>query len=57
MTPVVVRRLSGEDWRTWRLLRLAALAGAPEIFHGGLAWDLDRAVTDYVGRLRAGNPR
>ncbi|GAA4196817.1 GNAT family N-acetyltransferase [Microbispora amethystogenes] len=34
MNAVVVRRLGGEDWRTWRRLRLAALADAPAIFHG-----------------------
>ncbi|WP_169982667.1 MULTISPECIES: GNAT family N-acetyltransferase [unclassified Microbispora] len=36
MDPVVIRRLGGEDWRTWRDLRLAALADAPGIFHGDL---------------------
>ncbi|MEU6430291.1 GNAT family N-acetyltransferase [Microbispora sp. NPDC046973] len=36
MNPVVIRRLGGEDWRTWRSLRLAALADAPGIFHGDL---------------------
>lgn len=34
MSPIVVRRLTGEDWRTWRRLRLAALADAPGVFHG-----------------------
>ncbi|MFF4124717.1 GNAT family N-acetyltransferase [Microbispora rosea] len=36
MSPVVIGRLSGEDWRTWRRLRLAALADAPGVFHGDL---------------------
>ncbi|WP_432934133.1 GNAT family N-acetyltransferase [Microbispora sp. CA-135349] len=36
MSPVVIRRLGGGDWRTWRRLRLAALADAPGIFHGDL---------------------
>ncbi|MEV4296959.1 GNAT family N-acetyltransferase [Microbispora rosea] len=36
MYSVVIRRLSGADWRTWCHLRLAALADAPDIFHGDL---------------------
>ncbi|WP_432861195.1 GNAT family N-acetyltransferase [Microbispora rosea] len=36
MSPVVIGRLRGEDWRTWRRLRLAALADAPGVFHGDL---------------------
>jgi GNAT superfamily N-acetyltransferase len=36
MNPVVIRRLDGDDWRTWRRLRLAALADAPGVFHGNL---------------------
>ncbi|MEN3536786.1 GNAT family N-acetyltransferase [Microbispora sp. ZYX-F-249] len=34
MDRVVIRRLGGADWRTWRELRLAALADAPGVFHG-----------------------
>lgn len=36
MKSVVLRRLAREDWRIWRDLRLAALADAPDIFHGDL---------------------
>ncbi|MBE3012777.1 GNAT family N-acetyltransferase [Microbispora sp. NEAU-D428] len=44
MNPVVIRRLGGEDWPTWRRLRLAALADAPGVFHGDL--DEERAYDE-----------
>ncbi|MCT9934479.1 GNAT family N-acetyltransferase [Planotetraspora sp. A-T 1434] len=34
MKSVVVCRLTGEDWKIWREVRLAALADSPGIFHG-----------------------
>ncbi|GAB3162433.1 hypothetical protein [Microbispora hainanensis] len=46
MSPVVVRRLTGEDWCTWRLLRLAALADAPGVFHGERKYVMARGVGD-----------
>ena len=33
---ITVREVGPDDWRTWRALRLASLAEAPDAFHSRL---------------------
>ncbi|HEX4977208.1 MAG TPA: GNAT family N-acetyltransferase [Nocardioides sp.] len=44
------RVLTGDDWRTWRDLRLRSLADAPHAF--GSTWERERAFTDEEWRAR-----
>jgi len=54
MTPFTVRRFAPHEWRTYRDLRLSALAEAPDAF--GSTYDLEAARNDaeWEDRLRVG---
>lgn len=50
---ITVRELGLDDWRTWRDLRLAALAEAPHAFHSRLADWVGAGEHEWRDRLRA----
>lgn len=52
-TPTV-RPLHSKEWRTYRELRLAALADSPDAFGGTFAADADRTDDEWAHRLQQG---
>ncbi|OLL75739.1 acetyltransferase [Pseudonocardia sp. Ae168_Ps1] len=52
---ITVRELEPDDWRTWRALRLAALAEAPHAFHSRLEDWLGAGEQEWRDRLAAPN--
>jgi GNAT superfamily N-acetyltransferase len=49
-----VRPLRADEWRTYRDLRLRALADSPDAFGGTLAGEENRADSDWANRLTLG---
>lgn len=50
---ITVRELGSDDWETWRDLRLAALAEAPDAFHSRLTDWLGAGEQEWRDRLAA----
>ena len=50
---ITVRELGPDDWETWRDLRLAALAEAPDAFHSRLTDWLGAGEREWRDRLAA----
>lgn len=51
MKTVTIRRLARDEWRTYRDLRLLALADSPDAFSRTLAEEQRRVDADWAGRL------
>ncbi|HXV47216.1 MAG TPA: GNAT family N-acetyltransferase, partial [Candidatus Binatia bacterium] len=49
-----VRTFASHEWRTYRDLRLAALADSPDAFGGTLAEEERRSNTEWSSRLASG---
>jgi GNAT superfamily N-acetyltransferase len=49
-----IRTFASHEWRTYRDLRLRALADSPDAFGGTLAQEKDRPDTEWASRLTSG---